>query len=72
MSEGPVTSTLKRAIEKSKRTPCAIAREAGIDTASMYRFLAGERQLKSGSIDRLCEALELELQPSRKPARAGR
>lgn len=63
MNEGPVTTLLKRTIEKSGRTPCSIAREAGLDTAAMYRFLSGERQLKSGSIDRLCDVLNLQLTP---------
>lgn len=69
MTEGPVTKTLREAIEHSKRTPCSIAREAGLDTASMYRFLSGERQLKSESIDLLCQVLSLELRPAKPAAR---
>lgn len=61
--EGPVSDALRKAIAKSKRTPCAIAREAGIDTAPLYRFLARTAQLKLASVDALFRVLSLEVKP---------
>ena len=70
--EGPVTAALRQAIAKSKRTPCSIAREAGIDPAPMYRFLARTAQLKLSSVDALCRVLSLEVKAAkRKAAKAG-
>jgi DNA-binding phage protein len=58
---GSISAALKAAIEADDRTPCRIATEAGVDTASMYRFLDGTRQLRQDTIDALCETLGLEL-----------
>ena len=63
-ANGPVTKSLKQAIEKDQRTPCKIARDAGIDTAAMYRFLDGTRLLRADSIDALCQTLGLRLTPA--------
>ncbi len=64
--EGPVSDALRKAIAKSKRTPCAIAREAGIDTAPLYRFLARTAQLKLASVDALFRVLSLEVKPAKR------
>lgn len=60
-TDGPVSEALRKAIAKSKRTPCSIAREAGIDTAPLYRFLARTAQLKLASVDALFRVLSLEV-----------
>lgn len=65
-SDGPVSEALRKAIAKSKRTPCAIAREAGIDPAPMYRFLARTAQLKLASVDALFRVLSLEVKPAKR------
>lgn len=72
-NEGPVSDALRKAIEKSKRTPCAIAREAGIDPAPIYRFLARTAQLKLSSVDALCRVLSLEVKAAKreKTSKAG-
>lgn len=68
--EGPVSEALRKAIAKSKRTPCAIAREAGIDTAPLYRFLARTAQLKLASVDALFRVLSLEVRSAKRTASA--
>ena len=71
-NEGPISEALRKAIAKSKRTPCSIAREAGIDPAPIYRFLARTAQLKLSSVDALCRVLSLEVKAAkRKTAKAG-
>lgn len=69
-SDGPVSEALRQAIAKSKRTPCAIAREAGIDTAPLYRFLARTAQLKLASVDALFRVLSLEVRSAKRTASA--
>ena len=73
-NEGPISEALRKAIAKSKRTPCSIAREAGIDPAPIYRFLARTAQLKLSSVDALCRVLSLEVKAAKrakaKPAAA--
>lgn len=69
-NEGPVSDALRKAIAKSKRTPCAIAREAGIDTAPLYRFLARTAQLKLASVDALFRVLSLEVRSAKRTASA--
>lgn len=64
MSEGPITKTLKKAIAESGKTPCGVARAAGIEPATMYRFLEGQQSLKLTSVERLAEHLGLELKPA--------
>ena len=69
-SDGPVSEALRQAIAKSKRTPCSIAREAGIDPAPMYRFLARTAQLKLASVDALFRVLSLEVRSAKRTASA--
>jgi hypothetical protein len=59
-----VSGTLRAAIAGRGLTAYAVARMTGVDTSVVARFLAGERGLSMKSLDRLCEALELELRPS--------
>ena len=70
--EGPVSDALRKAIAKSKRTPCAIAREAGIDPAPMYRFLARTAQLKLSSVDALFRVLSLEVKPAKSTSKTAK
>ena len=58
-----VSEKLREAIESSGQTVYRLSHESGVDTAGLYRFLAGGN-LKSDSIDRLCESLGLVLTPS--------
>ena len=68
-TDGPVSEALRKAIAKSKRTPCSIAREAGIDTAPMYRFLARTAQLKLSSVDALFRVLSLEVSQAKRTSK---
>jgi plasmid maintenance system antidote protein VapI len=58
-----VSETLRAEILSRGLTAYAVARLAGVDTSVVARFLARERGLSMKTLDRLCEALELELQP---------
>jgi len=70
MSEGPLTKAIKKAINQSGQTPCGVARAAGIEPSSVYRFLEGG-ELKISSVDRLAEHLGLELKPTKKTRKVG-
>ncbi len=56
-----VSQALKRAIRASDKSLLQLAKEAGVTYAMMHRFLAGETSLSMAALDRLCQALDLEL-----------
>jgi hypothetical protein len=58
-----VTEQLKKAIRDDGRTLNALAQAAGIDHASLWRFMAGQRDLHLATADALCRALRLGLAP---------
>lgn len=64
-----LTSQLRGAIDKSGRTRYALAKETGIAQESLHRFYHGHGNLSVANLDKLAEALGLELAPKR---RAGR
>lgn len=49
----------------------AVARSAGVKPELLYRFVAGERDLRLSSVAKLCDALGLELAPAKKPRAKG-
>jgi hypothetical protein len=53
--------TLRKAIEADPRTINAIAVEAGLSAAAVWRFVEGERGLSLASAAALADALGLEL-----------
>jgi hypothetical protein len=59
---------LQEAIRQSGTSRYAIARETGLSQALLCRFLQGTRGLSLGTIDKLMDALELEIviRPRRK------
>jgi len=79
-----VSDAVRRAIEKSGVSRYRICREAGIDKASISRFMAGKTGLTLASLDRLAVVLGLDLvssgpvkappkqKPGRKPGAAKR
>jgi len=52
-------------------TPYALARDSGVNSAVVGRFLKGERDVTLTTAAKLCEALGLELRPKRRLARKG-
>ncbi len=60
-----------RAAAKRYGTPYALARDSGVNSAVVGRFLKGERDVTLTTAEKLCRALKLELRPVRR-ARKGR
>ncbi|HEY5314398.1 MAG TPA: helix-turn-helix transcriptional regulator [Pirellulales bacterium] len=56
-----ITEALKRAIEQSGKTPYRIAKDAGISAAMLSRFLAGERDVRLATVDKIAATLGLSL-----------
>jgi transcriptional regulator with XRE-family HTH domain len=57
----PISNQLRAFIEANSGSAYELAHEAGIQRASLSRFLSGERTLSQEYIDRLCAALQLRL-----------
>jgi hypothetical protein len=67
-----VSEQLRRELEKATRrqTLYTIAKESGVSWRVLQRFLTGERpELRTGTVDRLCEYFGLELSRKRKSRR---
>ncbi len=67
-----VTETLRTAIETCGRSRNQLSKETGIDPATIHRFFHGQGSLSADGIDRLAEALELELVSRRKTKKKGK
>ena len=63
-----VSEQLKTAIANDPRTMYALARDAKVSPIQIWRFTQNERGLTTKVVDRLCEALGLELRPRRRRA----
>lgn len=61
MSQRPLSDELLAAIADDPRCVYALARDAGIQEASLRRFVARQRSLTLESADKLTEALGLKL-----------
>lgn len=59
--ESTVTDQLKRAIERSGLTLYRIAKDSDIAYPILHRFMAGERDLKLATVDKLAKYLKLRL-----------
>ncbi|RMF80737.1 MAG: XRE family transcriptional regulator [Planctomycetota bacterium] len=64
-----VSDYIRRAIEDDDRTVHALARDADCSPIQIWRFLRDERGLTTPVVDRLCEALGLELRRTRRRRR---
>ena len=61
-----VTEQLRNTIEKSGLTHYRIGKMSSVPPPVLDRFISGERRcLRSDTVDRLCEALGLELKPKK-------
>lgn len=56
-----ISEQVRKAIEKSGLSHYEVCKRAGVDQAAMSRFMAGKRGLSLSTVDRLAEALDLEL-----------
>jgi len=80
----PVSDAVRRAIDAAGVRRSVICREAGIDEASISRFMAGKTGLTLATLDRLADVLGLDVvarglvkvppkqKPGRKPKRKAR
>jgi hypothetical protein len=62
---------LRQAVRESELTRYAICVRTGIDQGTLCRFVQGTRGMSLASVDRLMEALELEIRPRRRKREDG-
>jgi plasmid maintenance system antidote protein VapI len=67
-----LSDQLRQAIETSGKSRYALWQETDIDQATLSRFVHGKGGLSMDGLDRLAEALGLELAPKRGPAKKSR
>ena len=65
----PMSEQIRQAIDASDKTRYRVALEAGIDHATMSRFMAGKVGMSLETLDRLIDVLDLELVPRRQKGR---
>jgi hypothetical protein len=61
-----IVAKLARAVEASRLTPYAIAKNAGVNHRTLGRFLTGERGIQFDTAARLANALGLDLVDTRR------
>jgi transcriptional regulator with XRE-family HTH domain len=67
------SNQLRQIMANSGLSRYEIAKRSGVDEAALSRFASGERGLTTDTLDRLTQALGLELRQVRKPrAKKGR
>lgn len=67
------SETLRKAILADGRSQNEIAEKAGVQRSQLSRFVRGQRELTTGTVDALLPVLGLQLEPTkrrRKPALA--
>ncbi len=57
--------------KRDGRTVYAIARDSGVNSAVVGRFVKGERDVTLTTAEKLCRTLRLELRPARPRRKAG-
>lgn len=71
-SKHTLSRSLRDVIESRGLTAYALGKESGVDPTVIGRFLAGERDLRLGTADRLAAALGLRLVEVARPGGRGR
>jgi DNA-binding phage protein len=61
-----ITDQIRRIIEQDERTYYRIAKDAGIHQSQLLRFVSGEVNGTGNTLDRLGEALNLEVRVTTK------
>jgi DNA-binding phage protein len=71
-AEPMMVSELREAIRASGRTLTSIAKDAGLDSGRISRFMSGKRDLTFSAVCRICEAIggRLSFAPSKPAAKA--
>jgi transcriptional regulator with XRE-family HTH domain len=62
----PFSESLRRAIRDCGMTRYAISVRTGVAQSTLSRFMKGERGLSLSAIDRLMDALGLEIRPRKR------
>jgi transcriptional regulator with XRE-family HTH domain len=62
----PFSEALRRAIRECEMTRYAISVRTGIDQGTLSKFMKGERGLSLSAIDKVMDALGLEIRPRKK------
>jgi plasmid maintenance system antidote protein VapI len=62
-----VTGQLRAAIEESGKSLRELGRATGVGNDILSRFVRGERGITTGTVDKLCRVLGLELVHKRRP-----
>jgi transcriptional regulator with XRE-family HTH domain len=62
MGRQPFSEQLRRAIEQSGTSRYALARSLGVSDSALSRFMSGERGLTLATLDKLVDALGLEIE----------
>ncbi len=65
------TEQLRRVVSDCGETRYSLAKRTGIAQSTLTRFANGNRGLSMEAIDRLFDALELEVRPRRKARKDG-
>jgi transcriptional regulator with XRE-family HTH domain len=68
MSRGTADAVIKATIVLDGRSLTQLARDARLSQPMVTRYMRGERSLTIRSMDRLLQALDLELVSRRRPA----
>lgn len=66
-----ILDELKRRIQASGKSRYALSKQTGIEESALSRFMAGTRGLSIDSIEKLAEALDLELSLYKKTRKKG-
>lgn len=71
---GQILDAIREAIEASGKTRYRIAQESGVAESALSRLMSGERGLSIDALERLADALDLEIsiRPKRRRRRKGR
>ena len=56
-----LAETIRRAIERDRRTLYRLAKDSGVNSAILGRFVKGERDLRLETASKLCAILGLKL-----------
>ena len=71
MSDMSFADLIRTAVKRDGRTAYAIARDSGVNSAVVGRFLKGERDVTLKTAEKICRTLQLELRPERRQKKGG-
>ena len=65
----PISDQLRKAIAASGETHYRLMKETGVDSRAIDRFMYNGTDLRTNTVDLLCEYLSLELRPKKQRKR---